>query len=126
MKYQGSKMKAKKGICDYDDKYDILFVGTREGVYKHSVELDNIVIDLDEKENIRGIQIFDASKYLQIEKDQLKKIQNWSLSAAVHEKRLTIHLILQIQQDNKIIEKNPIIHQMLSEQCPDSEIICTN
>lgn len=126
MKYQEYKLKAKKGVCDYDDKYDILFIGTRKGLYKHSVELDNIVIDLNEKENIRGIQIFDASEYLQIDKQALKNIQKWLFSAEVFENRLTLRLIIEFLRDNKIIERKPIIHHLFNKHYPDSEIVCTS
>ncbi|PIN77531.1 hypothetical protein COV16_06750 [Candidatus Woesearchaeota archaeon CG10_big_fil_rev_8_21_14_0_10_34_8] len=119
-------MKAKKGEYDYDFRHDILYFGAKKREYKNSIELDNVVVDFDPKGNVYGVQIFEASKYLQIDKDQLEKLQQWMFSAEIHEKRLTIRLVLQVKQKDKIIEKNPIIQQMISIPCADSAIICEN
>ena len=66
-----------KGEVDYDFKHDILFFKTKEREYAKSIELlDNLVIDVDKEGFLTGIQIFDAAKYLNIDKKSLLNIPN--------------------------------------------------
>lgn len=118
-------MKA-KGKYDYDEEYDILYVGAPEKGYAYSIEIDNGVVDIDKEGKICGIQIFDASECLGVEKECLRKKHKWSFSAEVYENRLILRVIVQIRQKNKIIEKNLIIHHILKKHYPDSEIVCTS
>ena len=113
-----------KGESDYDYKNDILFFKTSEREYAKSIELDNLVIDIDTEGFIVGIQLFGASHFLALDKATLMKIQNWEFKTSVHDGRIEIRLTFQIVQRNKIIEKNPIIVQPTSEPLPDSEMIC--
>ena len=64
----------KEGESDYDYLNDILFFKAKEREYSRSVELDNIVVDVDEEDFIVGAQIFEASKFLGIAKDALKNL----------------------------------------------------
>lgn len=48
----------------YDEENDDLFFYLKDNKSKGAVELGNFVFDLDEKENIIGMQIFDASLVL--------------------------------------------------------------
>ncbi len=122
-----------KGEVDYDYKNDILFFKTKDREYVKSVELDNIVLDIDSKGQIVGIQIFEASKFLRMNKVPLREIPNWEFFTKVdkikeNDKELTkieIRLIFQVKVRNKVIEKNPIIMpQLISESLPASELAC--
>lgn len=113
-----------QGIFDYDYKQDILFFKIREREYAKSLELDNIVIDVDKENFIVGIQIFDASEFLDVNKDDLMKIPKWRFSAKVESGKIEVRLDFQIMIRNKIIEKNPIIIQPTYDHLPDSEMIC--
>lgn len=119
------KILTEKGEMDYDYKQDILFFKTKSREYVKSIELNNIVIDIDSENFITGIQIFEASKFLGLDKKDLMKIPTWSFTADVGEGKIEIRLVFQIQVRNKIIEKNPIIIQTLKEQLPSSELTCT-
>lgn len=119
------KILKEKGEMDYDYKQDILFFKTKDREYVKSIELNNIVIDIDSENFITGIQIFEASQFLGLDKKDLMKIPNWSFTADVGEGKIEIRLVFQIQVRNKIIEKNPIIIQTLKEQLPSSELTCT-
>lgn len=114
-----------KGEMDYDYKQDILFFKTKDREYAKSIELDNIVLDIDSAGFIVGIQIFEASKFLGVEKLILMKIPTWQFIAVVEEGKLEIRLTFQIQVRNKMIEKNPIIIQQIKEPLPNSELVCT-
>lgn len=113
-----------KGEVDYDYKYDILFFKIFEREYNRSIELDNIVLDLDKENFIVGIQIFEASKFLNVSKSDLLKIPNWRFQSKVEEGKIEIRLDFQIMSRNKIIEKNPIIMQPSPDDLPNSELVC--
>ena len=114
-----------KGEVDYDYKNDILFFKLKGRQYDKSIELlDNLVVDVDKEGFLVGIQIFDASKFLNIEKKSLLKIPNWQFIISVHENIIEIRLVFQVKIRNKIIEKNPIIAQQISQKLPNSKLVC--
>lgn len=112
-----------KGEFDYDYRYDILFFKTKNREYDRSIKLDNIVLDVDKEGFIVGIQIFDASEFLNIPKIHLRKFPTWEFRATLYENKLEVRLSFQIEIRNKIIEKNPIIIESV-EGLPNSEMIC--
>ena len=115
-----------KGEADYDFKQDILFFKTKDRKYAKSIELlDNIVVDVDKEGFLVGIQIFDASEFLNVDKKELLLIPKWVFNANVYDgNRIDIRLIFQIKVRNKIVEKNPIIAQQINQKLPNSEMIC--
>ncbi len=114
-----------KGEVDYDYKHDILFFKTKDREYVKSIELlDNLVVDIDKEGFLTGIQIFDAAEYLNLDKKILLNIPNWQFTISVHENIIEIRLVFQIKVRNKIVEKNPIISQQISQKLPDSELVC--
>lgn len=113
-----------KGEVDYDYKHDILFFKTQNKEYARSIELDNMVLDIDTDGFIVGIQIMEASAFFNLEKRMLLKVPNWEFSVSVHNGRIEFRLTFQIAMRNKIIEKNPIIMQSIEEKLPDSEMVC--
>ncbi|MBU2561552.1 MAG: DUF2283 domain-containing protein [Nanoarchaeota archaeon] len=119
-----NKQLKSKGEVDYDYKQDILFFKTSERDYAKSIELENLVLDVDKEGFIVGIQIFEASKFLNISRNMLLKIPTWQFEANVRDGRIEFRLMFQIVVRNKIIEKNPIIMQPISEPLPNSNLIC--
>ena len=114
-----------KGEVDYDYKHDILFFKTKEREYAKSIELlDNLVVDVDKEGFLTGIQIFDASEFLDIDKKSLLQIPNWQFTLNVHENIIEIRLVFQIKVRNKIVEKNPIISQQINQNLPNSKLVC--
>lgn len=114
----------RKGEADYDYKNDILFFKVKDKEYAKSIELNNIIVDIDFKGLIIGIQIFEASSYLNTSKSDLLKISKWQLNVIINNQILEIRLIFNIEFRNKIIEKNPIITQSIEEVLPNSELNC--
>ena len=117
-----------KGEVNYDYKHDILFFKTSEREYLKSIELDNVVLDLDKEDFLVGIQIFEASKFLKIKKKDLLLIPFWEYSASINPiengARIDFRLTFQIKIRNKIIEKNPIILENIRENLPSSKLVC--
>ena len=118
------KRLSQKGEVDYDYKHDILFFKASERDYEKSIELEDVVIDIDKAGFIVGIQIFEASKFLNVSKKELLTIPHWKFEAAIDEGVMKIKLVFQVEQRNKIVEKNPIIMQPISEPLPNSQLVC--
>ena len=114
-----------KGEVDYDYKHDILFFKTTEREYVKSLEFDNITVDIDKEDFLVGIQIFEASKFLNLDKKVLLSIPKWRFDANVYDgNKIDIRLVFRIKVRNKIVEKNPIILQSIDEKLPNSSLVC--
>ncbi len=100
-----------KGEMDYDYVNDILFFKIKNREYAFSIEFHNMVVDIDEEMFIVGIQIFEASKFLRMTKQNLREIPKWRFSSKLENNTIEIRLDYQIKIRNKILEKNPIIIQ---------------
>lgn len=112
------------GEFDYDYSNDILFFKVRNREYSHSIELKNLVIDIDEEKFIVGIQIFDASKFFNMSREFVRSIKGFKFEANVEANVVEIRLVFNIIYRNKLIEKNPILIQPLNEEVPDSRLVC--
>jgi uncharacterized protein YuzE len=113
-----------KGEFDYDYSHDILSFKIKDREYDRSIELDNIVVDIDTQKFLTGIQILEASKFLRIPKIALRKIPRWEFCAGVDENKIEIRLTFQTIFRNQLIEKNPILIEPLKESLPNSEMVC--
>ncbi|MEK6875542.1 MAG: DUF2283 domain-containing protein [Nanoarchaeota archaeon] len=114
-----------EGEMDYDYVNDILFFKVKNREYNFSFEFQNMVIDTDEEKYIVGIQIFDASEFLEIEKINLRAIPKWQFKAKINDGVIEIRLFYQISIRNKIIEKTPIIIQENRAKLPSPQIVST-
>ena len=114
-----------KGEVDYDYKQDILFFKSSDREYVKSIEIDNIVLDIDTEGLILGIQIFDASKFLRMDKPALKVVPKWKFQAYIDQESIEIRLNFQVSVRNQLLEKNPIIIQRNDEKLPESEMVVT-
>jgi len=115
-----------KGEWDYDFKYDILSFKVKNREYLKSIEINNIVLDLDSENFLVGVQIFEASKFLNLDKRRLRDIPNWRFDGKIEDNIAEMRLTFQVKVRNQIIEMKPIITQPLAEKenLPNSELIC--
>ena len=113
-----------KGEFDYDYRNDILFFKVKNREYTKSIDLDEMVLDIDSENFIVGLQMFEASKFLNIDKKDLLKVSNGHLEASVNDQRVEVRFIFQIKIRNKIVEKNSIIRQEVQDKLPNSELVC--
>lgn len=111
-----------KGVMDYDYVNDILFFKVYNREYDRSLEFENMVIDIDKENFIVGLQIFDASVFLNVSKENLK-IKSWNFKAVIKPKSIEIRLTCEVNIRNKIKELNPIIVQQNTERLPNSQMI---
>ena len=112
-----------KGEMDYDYLNDILFFKVKNREYNSSLEFQNMVIDIDKQKFIVGIQIFDASKFLEIPKVYLRPIPKWQFEARLKQGIIEVRLFYQVCIRNKIIEKNPIIIQENKSNLPSPQLV---
>lgn len=118
-----------KGEFDYDYANDILFFKVKNREYERSLELENMVIDIDSEHFIVGLQIFDASKYFGIQKVYLRIAYQWKLQTRATkisegESKIEIRLMFQIKIRNKVLQPTPIITQNVRDSLEDSQMIC--
>jgi uncharacterized protein YuzE len=122
------KIKPLEGEVDYDYKRDILFFKTKNKEYAQSIEMDNIILDIDTEGLIVGMQLFEASTFLRISKTALREIPHWEFITKVEnegETKIEIRLAFSIKMRNKLVEKNPIIMPSPSSvYLPTSELVC--
>lgn len=111
------------GECDYDYKYDTLFFKVKDRKYLRSIETGNLVLDLDSENFLTGVQIFEASKFLGIDKLKLREIPKWDFKASIKDNIIEIRINFEIKSRNKIIEKNPIIIQQSDQELPNSQVV---
>lgn len=116
-----------EGEMDYDFVNDILFFKVKDREYNFSLEFQNIVIDIDAEKFIVGIQIFDASKFLRINKANLGKIDKWQFKARLDNNELRIELSYQVIIRNRIVNNNiyPIMIQQNTAQLPSPQAVST-
>jgi len=102
-----------EGEMDYDYVNDILLFKVKNREYDFSIEFQNMVIDIDNEQFIVGIQIFDASKFLKIGNEHLRKITKWQFKAKLQGNEFRIDLYYQVVVRNRIVNNNiyPIIVQ---------------
>lgn len=113
-----------RGESAYDYKYDILFFKLPDRDYLKSIELDNVLLDIDKDGLIVGIRIFEASEFLNVSKSNLLKIPRWEFVARVEDGRIAVRLTLAVVVRNKVVRKSPVIIQTTNNSLPNSEIIC--
>lgn len=113
-----------KGENDYDFANDVLFFKVKNREYDHSIELDDIVLDVDNEGYITGIQIFDASKMFNIEKDALRNVQKWEFTVRTEGKVIFIQLMFEMVRRNKFIERGQNLIRESSSLLTDSEVMC--
>ncbi len=81
-----------KGNVSYDYDNDYLVIKTKDRNYDHSIELNDVIVDLDSQDNIVGIRIFYPTKYLKLTKSSIKQIENCFLDISSEGKTLLVRL----------------------------------
>jgi len=97
-----------KGQFVYDYKYDILTFKIKDRNYKRSVEFQNFTIDIDDKEFVTGVRIFDASQTFGVDKYVLKNITGGEFKASIENDAITITLKFIGKLRNKLIPIIPL------------------
>ena len=113
-----------KGEMDYDYTNDILFFKVENREYDHSIELEDVVLDVDKEGYITGIQIFGASNIFNIDKDALRNIKKWEFKVKIESKVISIQLMFEMLRRNKVVERGQNLIRESSSVLTDSEVMC--
>ena|SRR3989344_8597173 len=113
-----------KGEMDYDYANDILFFKVKEREYDLSIELEDVVLDVDKEGYITGIQIFGASQMFNVDKDTLRNVQKWEFKVRTEGKVIFVQLMFEMVRRNQIIERGQNLVREASSLLTDSEVRC--
>ena len=90
---------------DYDAENDLLYLYNPAKKSRGSIEFGDLIIDLEKKGGIAGIEIFGASKYLseltgrRITKRALKALENASVSHSARNGTVMIKIALKTDKE---------------------------
>lgn len=113
-----------KGEVDYDYSNDILFFKIKEREYSRSIELEDIVLDIDKEGYITGIQIFGASKMFNVDKDTLRNVHKWEFKVRTEGKVIFVQLMFEMLRRNQIVERGQNLVREAPSLLTNSEVMC--
>ncbi len=113
-----------KGEMDYDYSNDILFFKVKNREYDHSLELGDVVLDVDKEEYITGIQIFGASIIFNVDKDTLRNVKKWEFKVRTEGKIISIQLMFEMVRRNQVVERGQNLVRESVSLLTDSEVRC--
>lgn len=85
-------MKEEKAKILYNFEDDIFLARPLERDYDSSFQIGNFIFDLDKSDNVRGIELINASKLFGIPKTFLKDMVSGKLEIVVSEKYIRINI----------------------------------
>lgn len=122
---EGKHLDAKgKGEVDYDYKNDTLFFKIKKRAYQKSLDFGDLVLDVDSEGFITGIQIFEASKIFNMDKNALLKVRRWEFNTKVENKVITVQLSFEVLKRNKVVARQNFERETTA-RLQDSEVLCT-
>ena len=113
-----------KGEMNYDYANDILFFKVKEREYDRSIELEDVVLDVDKEGYITGIQIFGASKMFDVDKDTLRNVKKWEFKVRTEGKVIFVQLMFEMLRRNQVVERGQNLIRESSSLLTDSEVMC--
>ena len=90
---------------DYDFEEDLLYLYNEDKKSKGSIEFGELIVDLQKRGEIVGLEIFEASKYLseltnkKISKEGLKKIEKAAFSFSTKKGTTIIKIMLPLEKE---------------------------
>ena len=98
-----------KKLISYDLDCDILFIHNgydADEKFKGNFDIGDIVLDVSNKGKVRGIEVMNASEYLQLNTDVLNHLTDFEFQVDQYKNRIGITLVLiadQIKKEKDII-----------------------
>lgn len=115
-----------KGEVIYNYEDDILLFKIKDRDYMKSVEVDNMVVDIDTEEFITGARVFDASKVFGLQKESLSKIRRLEFNAKIKENTVSIQFKFECGIGNKLtIQGENLVRESIGIEMANSESICS-
>lgn len=109
---------------DYDYAHDVLFFKVKNRDYDHSVELDDVVLDIDKEGYTTGIQIFGASDIFNVDKEALRDIRRWELKVRTESGIISVQVNFEMLKRNQVVERGQNMVRETSSPLIDSEVMC--
>jgi len=109
---------------NYDYPNDILFFKVKDRAYDHSIEFEDVVLDVDQEGYITGIQIFGASNIFEVDRDTLRNVQKWDFKVRIEGKIIFVQLMFEMLRRNQVIERGQNLVRESSSLLTDSEVLC--
>ena len=86
---------------DYDYENDSLFFFVKGAEYSHSLNLDNIILDFNSDQSLKGVEILNASKKFGVPKHALRNPNQMVLDLDVSEEKIDLKISLVLRIRNK-------------------------
>lgn len=113
----------KTGKFNYDATYDLLYLKINNSDYEKSTEINNLIIDFDDKKRITGIEILDAAEFFNVSKQVLTNVKKWLVKVLLENGKIYLNLEFEVKKGNKTFIKNPIIIETLNTRIPNTEMV---
>ena len=92
--------------CDYDFQNDsVFFYKETDNDYEFSVDFDGIILDFDDKNDVTGIEILDASEKFSFSKRDLLKINEFNAMIDINTENVKVEMKLGVTKRNKLINR---------------------
>jgi uncharacterized protein YuzE len=98
---QGSKFTK----YDYDFENDSVFFYGTDKKYKHSIDLDGIILDISEDAFVMAIEILDVSKKFNVPKKELLDIKNFKADIEISKETIKISMELGLNMRNGLVNR---------------------
>ncbi|CAF30034.1 DUF2283 domain-containing protein [Methanococcus maripaludis] len=87
----------------YDPFLDLLYLRFfSTSIYEQTLDLSGVLIDISKNQDLRGIEILDASKVFDVEKSDLKEIKSLNVLFKITEENIDLNLTLNVSKNDKI------------------------
>jgi uncharacterized protein YuzE len=91
---------------DYDLENDSLYLFTKGAKYLHSLNLDNVIIDIGNEIYVKGVEIQNASKQFGVPKYTLMKPHQIDVHIDVSDDKIEVNIQLTLEIRNKHTPKS--------------------
>ncbi|WP_048059196.1 DUF2283 domain-containing protein [Methanococcus vannielii] len=87
----------------YDPFLDLLYLRFfSTSIYEQTLDFSNVLIDISKNQDLRGIEIPDASKVFDVEKSDLKEIKSLNVLFKITEENIEVYITLNVLKNDKI------------------------
>ncbi|MBI4141276.1 hypothetical protein HY485_05560, partial [Candidatus Woesearchaeota archaeon] len=89
-----------------------------------SIEIDNLIVDFDERKRMTGIEIMGAADFFNVSKQTLASVKKWLVKVSLENGKIYLNIEFKVKQGSKTYVKNPIIVESLNVRVPNAEMVC--
>ena len=105
--------------------YDYLVFKIENVEYYRSIELENLLIDLNKKGRLSGIRIFDPSKIFGISKKRLDNVGDFRFHIKIKKNILTLELEFKFMEKKRSVTEHGVMKEILDSNIAETEVVCS-